>query len=372
MKVREAGAMLSSLDPVVYWKNPGTWVWIPGTCWQACARPSSIEFKCLETEQSRSFSWNIGAVDRFEGQFLLKKGQIKLILQSQSHYLQISLWADTSHEPCLEIKRYNGLSDLEITWQDVFERAQAKHVYAVKSAQLLLRKPSQISAQKTPVLWFGTHKRLDFDQLALDSCPWNWSYALLMAARYLPLGRDRLSTKEILESSKADLDWVKSWMKEFVKSSKGLFCFDFKTLASWRATTDNLLDFDPIEKIQAMAKAFYEHWIEVDLSKAKIKLRTQVGFSPASGRLELEEGGVELLAHWRGERLRTLHMESKLDRLLHLAIHPHPKNFRLSYKLPLAATKESQKVCPEQKTQGKLLDLELIAGAHYVLDRLEY
>lgn len=374
MKKQKTHVRFSPLDPVVHWKNPGTFVWIPGTHWQVCVWPTFLDFVCLQSGLRRRFAWNIENIEKFEGQFLLQKGKISLLFYSPNHYLQIVLWADTSCHPCLEIARHNGVSELEISWdQGTYQLAETKNVYAVSLAQQLLRKPSQLSPQNFPVLWFGTNKQLDFDKFGMGSCPWLWSYAILMAARFLPHDLPCSNAVWPFASISENQDWSKLWISDWAKASKGLFCFDSQRYGFWNSALEGSLGLKPLEALKLMAKSFYQKWLEFDLDLNVINIDTQAGFTPPAGRLEFNQGGLKVYAYWRAYRLQELCIESKLDRKLTLSIRQLPKSVRCHKKenLQLGKTKSLTEAF-FLKPQGKLLDLELLAGAHYQLDRFEY
>lgn len=367
---------LSPMDPLIYWKKPQTWVWIPGTCFQVCVFPTFLEILSLETSERKHFFWHIGSIEKFEGHFDLKRGQVRLIFQSKEHYLQLALWADINQQPCLEIARHNSPCSLEISWAEkaAKEKIETKSVFSLVTQDLLLERPLQIRPKLTPIIWFGTNKKIDFDELSHQSCPWTWGYAALMAKRWFI---NQKSSQEIasiswpfLELSKEkDFNWSQKWIQDFAQGSKGLFCLDHQVLSSWQPSMRELSQvLKPMEILGSLAEAFACHWIDLDLQNLKIKISCQGGFCPPSGRLVFSQEGLSLQLLWRTFRPRTMVIQSNSNRHLQLQFDRNPKQIRLKKEKGAA----SLLLIQGNEIKGNLLDLELIAGADCELDRFEY
>ena len=366
---------LSPMDPLIYWKKPQTWVWIPGTCFQVCVFPTFLEILSLETSEKKRFFWHIGSIEKFEGHFDLKRGQVRLIFQSKEHYLQLALWADRNQHPCLEICRHSSFHSLEISWAEkaLKQKVETKSVFSLVTQELFLERPLQILPQSTPIIWFGTNKKIDFDALSHQSCPWTWGYATLMAKRWFvetlnPQEASKVSWP-FLESLGQDFNWSQKWIQDFAQGSKGLFCLDHQLLSSWQPLMRIFSkDLQPMEILQALAKAFASHWIDIDLQKSKVKISCQGGFCPPSGRLVFFQEGLSLQLLWRTFRPRTMVIQSNSNRQLQLQFDLNPKQIRLKNKKSAAALLLIQ----GNEIKGNLLDLELTAGADCELDRFEY
>lgn len=364
----------SPLNPNIHWSHPGTWIWVLGSSWQVCVYPTFIEFVCLQTGLKRRFSWCIGDIQKFEGWIDLKKGQINLAMRSSGHYLQLRIWSDEFFNPCVEIARHNSVNSLETYWDtESLQQTNTKTIFSVKTAQAFSKRPQQVTPRLSPVVWLGTNKRIDFDKLSLQSCPWTWGYAVLMARRWIlePLNTS-MSWPFSAEKVTPGSNWSQDWVGDFFKASKGVFCLSHESLSNWSSLKSINHSWNPLEALDAMAAAFLSKWIHLDLKESVVTISADTGFCPPSGRLEFEEDGLHVQGLWRASRLVELSLYSKSARTLQLAVLPKPKNTRLKSAACCTKIKKDSANQGKVSFKGNLLDLELAPGAHYQLDRFEY
>lgn len=340
---------------------------LPGLDWQVAVFPTRLCFSgSIEIELY--FEDIAPWIENFEVNLDVKSGVIRWYLRGRTKdlspfFLKLSLYASRSKQLILTLDRLKGLPSLNICLQGrrlQLQPATMLDLVKGEAAADIPRAPPHAMID----LWLGTNYALEWSSLIKRCEPWGLVHQLIAAMSWLEVDHERLYDRLALLESQVIVDaWPNSLWQLLKSCLLAPLLFDEK-VAQMKVFPSGLHGVSSNEGLWLLAQLFLRRWYIAKVSTSSLFLNSGSTSRAPSGRLVHHEPSLMVDWYWRAGRTRHLYLRAPQGGNFHITFAMAPKTLQL--------TQTGVDNVVEKRVYGKELELELLPGVDYFLDRLQY